>query len=72
MNKETTKTLSQEECMEKLKTIGQYASGTSEDIEIKLKRLCLYPKNKKATLSKRSHSFKCSLELTDTPPLTAK
>ena len=31
--------------MEKVKVIGQYASGTCEDVKMKLRRFSLHPKN---------------------------
>lgn len=46
--------------MEKFKKIGQYASGTTEKIRMKLRRFCLYPKlfEKLKLKSNRSYSFK--------------
>lgn len=46
--------------MEKLKEIGQYASGTTEKIRMKLRRFCLFPKlfEKLKLKSNRSYSFK--------------
>lgn len=46
--------------MEKSKEIGQYASGTTEKIRMKLRRFYLYPKlfEKLKLKSNRSYSFK--------------
>lgn len=74
MNEETIRSLTREECLKKLVEIGQYASGSVDEMKMKLRKFCLYPNlyEKLKRKSQRSYSFKCSLNPIDIPPINAK
>ena len=44
MDEESRQALTREECIEKLKEIGQYGSGSTRDMKLKRRKCCLYPK----------------------------
>ena len=57
-----------------LKEIGQHASGTVENMKVKLRKFCLYPKlyERLKLKAQRSYTFKCSFDPLEIPPITAK
>ena len=44
MDEKSIQRLSREECIEKLKEIGQHGPGTLEEMKIKLRKFSLYPR----------------------------
>jgi len=74
MDEETIKALTREECILKLKEIGQHGSGSADDMRIKLRKFCLYPKLYERLRNKAQWNFKfeCSLDPNVIPPISAK
>ena len=44
MNEKSIQRLSRDECIEKLKEIGQHEPSTLEEMKMKLRKFSLYPK----------------------------
>ena len=44
MDEKSIQRLSRDECIEKLKEIGQHGPGTLEEMKMKLRKFSLYPK----------------------------
>ena len=60
--------VTREECIEKLKEIGQYGSGSICDMKMKLRKCCLDPKLHER-LKIKSHINLCSLDPVEIPPV---
>ena len=62
MDEEVIQALTREECIEKLKEIGQYGAGSICDMKMKLRKFGLYPKlyERLKIKSQRNYKLKCS------------
>ena len=74
MDEESISKLTRDQCIEKLREIGQHSSGTLEAMKIRLRKFSLYPKlyqrlNLKA---QREYKFQCNLDLNEVPSISAK
>ena len=71
MDKRNIQRLSQDECIEKLKEIGQHGPGTLELMKMKLRKLSLYPKlyQRLKLKAQRQYRFECSWDPSEVPGL---
>ena len=74
MGEVTIQNFTREECVEKLKEIGQTAPGNINEMKMKIRKFCLYPKlyHRLKRKAQRSYQFECSLDPLEVPDITAK
>ena len=74
MDEKSIQRLSRDECIEKLKEIGQHGPGTLEEMKMKLRKFFLYPKlyQHLKLKAQRQYKFECSLDPSEVPGIKAK
>ena len=74
MDKKSIQTLSRDECIEKLKEIGQHGPGTLGKMKMKRRKFSLYPKlyQRLKPKAQRQYKFECSLNPSEVPGIKAK
>ena len=74
MDEKSIQRLSRDECIEKLKEIGQHGPGTLEEMKMKLRKFSLYPKlyQRLKLKAQRQYKFECSLDPSEVPGIKAK
>ena len=74
MDEESNQRLSSDECIEKLKVIGQHGLGTLEEMKMKLLQFFFYPKLYECLKHKVQIKckFECSLNSSEVPGIRAK
>ena len=70
--KKSIQRLSRDECIEKLKEIGQHGPGTLEEMKMKCRKFFLYPKLYPKPTAQRQCKFECSLDPSEVPGIKAK
>ena len=63
MDEKSIQRLSRDECIEKLKEIGQHGPGTLEEMKMKLRKFSLYPKlyQHLKLKTQRQYKFECTI-----------
>ena len=74
MNKESILKLTRDQCIGKLKEIGQHSPETLEEMKMKLKKFSLYPKlyQRLKLKAQREYKFQCSLDPNEVRSISAK
>ena len=74
LNEKSIQRLSRDECIEKLKEIGQHGPGTLEEMKMKLRKFSLYPElyQRLKVKAQRQYKFECSLDPSDVPAIKGK
>ena len=74
MDEKSIQRLSRDECIEKLKEIGQHGPGTLEEMKMKRRKFSLYPKlyQRLKPTAQRQCKFECSLDPSEVPGIKAK
>ena len=74
MDEKSIQRLSRNECIEKLKEIGQHGPGTLEEMKMKLRKFSLYSKlyQHLKLEAQRQYKFECSLDPFEVPGMKAK
>ena len=74
MDEESILKLIRDQCIEKLKEIGQHSPATLEEIKMKLRKFSLYPKlyQRLKLKAQREYKFQCSLDPNEVPSISAK
>ena len=74
MDEESILKLTRDQCIEKLKEIGQHSPGTLEEIKTRLRKFRLYPKlyQRLKLKAQRQYKFPCSLDPNEVPSISAK
>ena len=69
MDEKSIQRLSRDECIEKLKEIGQHGPGTLEEMKMKLRKFSLHPKlyQRLKLKAQRQCKFECSLDPSEVP-----
>ena len=62
MDEESILKLTRDQCIEKLKEIGQHSPGTLEEMKMRLRKFSLYPKlyQRVKLKAQREYDFQCS------------
>ena len=63
-----------DQCIEKLKEIGQHSPGTLEEMKMRPRKFSLFPKlyQRLKLKSQREYKFQCSLDPNEVPSISAK
>ena len=74
MDEKSIQRRSRDECIEKLKEIGQHGPVTLEEMKMKLRKFFLYPKlyQHLKLKAQRQYKFECSLDPSEVPGIKAK
>ena len=74
MDEESILKLTHDQCIEKLKEIGQHSPGTLEEMKMRLRKFSLYPKlyQRLKLKAQREYKFQCSLDPNEVPSISAK
>ena len=64
MDEKSIQRLSGDDCIQKLKEIGEHGPGTLEEMKMKLRKFSLYPKlyQRLKLKAQRQYKFECSLD----------
>ena len=71
MDEESIQKLTRDQCIEKLKEIGQHGPGTLEEMKMRLRKFSLYPKlyRRLKLKAQQEYKFQCSLESNKVPSI---
>ena len=71
MDEESILKLTHDQCIEKLKEIGQHSPRTLEEMKMRLRKFCLYPKlyQRLKLKAQREYKFQCSLDPNEVPSI---
>ena len=74
MDEEGILKLTRDQCIEKLKEIGQHSPGTLEEMKMRLRKFSLHPKlyQRLNPKTQREHKFQCSHDPNEVPSISAK
>ena len=74
MDEESILKLARDQCIEKLKEIGQHSLGTLGEMKMRLKKISLYPKlyQRLKLKAQQEYKFQCSLDPNEVPSISAK
>ena len=74
MDEESILKLTRDQCIKKLKEIGEHSPGTLEEMKMRPRKFSLYPKlyQRLKLKSQRGYKFQCSLDPNKVPSISAK
>ena len=74
MDEKSIQKLTCDQCIEKLKEIGQHGSGTLEEMKMRLRRFSLYPRlyQRLKLKAQREYKFQYSLDPSEVPIISGK
>ena len=74
MDEKSIQKLTCDQCIEKLKEIGQHGSGTLEEMKMRLRRFSLYPRlyQRLKLKAQREYKFQYSLDPNEVPIISGK